>query len=800
MIDLNDTPLVLVPLAGNVKQHDSLTLIAKGTFQLTPNEIASLCEPDDQFPAAGDEYVNGDKNVGLYYDADFAYFKPQADLLLVGACHTPGDNALPQCRVSFGVGKHVKSLLVLGDRQWAGGISGGRTTQPEPFTTLPLNYQYTALYNKYAEQQTKLDLRNIVKHQLPLPNVQPNSFSEKYTSSVCYEPHGFAPIRRSWEQRTEKMGSYGGNYLSDFWPWFPENFDWRYFNAAPEDQQLDGYLHGDEKLYFENLHPQHAQYHAHLPGLRVRCFLNEAEHHLKHYREIPMNLDTLWVDMENEKLVLVWRGVAQVNSEDYEEIQQAQLVMENLADAPQSVDSYRDKLLETIFKEDKVDTTIIQPSSSDDDDEKTLLKTILKPDKTPLPMGAALGDMDAAMQAQVNQALDQARKAISDAGQDPGMVDQLMNAKDPATVLASLFASMGMDLSQGEKVVQRSREDTAKMLQDHGGDAEEYLAMFDEPDDIAVEDNPVLDKVILQQQVKQGVSFEGQDFTGQDLSQLTLANADLKNAILTDANLQGSDLTNANLSGAVLSGVTLIQAAMTGAVLIDADLRGAKLEAATLNDANITSANLSDCDLTKASLTNVVANHARFRRSTLTQAVLTNAQLHSANFDDACLDNADFQAAVLAEASFSYTHGHGVNLEKADLTSLKASERCVLKQSNLTHVTGSGAVFTEADLSGSNLQYSQFPQALFSDAILNGVNMSYCDFTKANFRKASMEKVDARNANFFQAILERSELTKANFSASNLYEVEFLGAVINKTKFAKANLANTKLAKLSKLK
>ncbi|NOZ51723.1 MAG: DUF2169 domain-containing protein [Gammaproteobacteria bacterium] len=807
MTPINDTKLVFVPLAGKVKQQDSLTLIAKGTFQLTPNAMVTLCDANDQHAVTGDEYLGNDKNNGLSYDADFAYFKPQTDVLLIGACHTPGRKAQPQCRVSFGVGDFIKSLLVLGNRQWLGGISGGRTTQPETFIKMPLGYQYSALYNKYAEQQTSWSLRNTINEQLPLPNVQPIDFNHAFTSSVSYEPHGFSPIHRLWEQRASKMGYYKGNYLGDYWPWFPKDFDWRYFNAAPEDQQLHGYLRGDEKLYFENLHAQHAQYHSQLPGFRLRCFLNEAQHHLHNYREIQMNLDTLWVDIENEKLVLVWRGVANVKSQDYEEIQQAQLILEKLSDSPKPVDGYKDKLLDSIFTEEVIDTTIVQPRKNIDncsnDNETTLLKHPKLKSPTSLSSAQseeAFGEMDADLQNQINKALNQARNAITATGQDPGLVDQLMNTQDPNTVLASMFAALGVDLTQGEKIMRQSREKTAQMLQEQGGDAEEYLAMFDEQETIELTtEKTVFDKTTIQQQARQGVSFSGQDFSGMDLSYISLVGADFSNATLTGANFQSSDLSKADFSGATLSGATLNQAVLVGAVLPEADLHGAKLQASDLTQADISGANFSDCDLSKATLNNVTANHGRFCRATLTDAAMAKAQLRSANFDSARLDNANFQGAVLVEASFNYVSGNQVNLEKADLTELKASEHCVLRQSNLTYVNGSEAIFTGADLSGSKLNNSKFPRALFTDATLVETDLSFCDCTKANFRKADMMKINARKSNFFQAILERSDLTKADFSDSNLFEVEFLGAIIAKAKFLSANLNNTKLAQLKKI-
>ena len=47
----------------------------------------------------------------------------------------------------------------------------------------------------------------------------------------------------------------------------------------------------------------------------MRCFLNELVRAHDELREIPMRLDTSWVDMDAETLVLVWRGNVAIRSE-----------------------------------------------------------------------------------------------------------------------------------------------------------------------------------------------------------------------------------------------------------------------------------------------------------------------------------------------------------------------------------------------------------------------------------------------------------------------------------------------------
>ena len=103
--------------------------------------------------------------------------------------------------------------------------------------------------------------------------------------------------------------------------------------------QVEGYLRGDEKLYLENLHPEHSKYNSQLPGLRVRCFVTKQirpDSEETSFNEVSMKLDTLWVDMEAEKLVLVWRGWTDVLSEEYEEIQHIFIMSEELKDKPQN--------------------------------------------------------------------------------------------------------------------------------------------------------------------------------------------------------------------------------------------------------------------------------------------------------------------------------------------------------------------------------------------------------------------------------------------------------------------------------
>ena len=46
------------------------------------------------------------------------------------------------------------------------------------------------------------------------------------------------PLSRGWPQRARFAGTYDDEWLADVFPFLPKDFDERYYQAAPEDQQV----------------------------------------------------------------------------------------------------------------------------------------------------------------------------------------------------------------------------------------------------------------------------------------------------------------------------------------------------------------------------------------------------------------------------------------------------------------------------------------------------------------------------------------------------------------------------------
>lgn len=716
-------------------QH-SMTLIVKGTFDIANGSAAILSE--EQLVPTGDVYYPDDEEMtgASWYESDFAYFKPRADILLVGKCHAPKGQSCVATQVTFQAGSMAKTLKIFGDRRWKWGLIDASPTDPVPFSALELRYEKSfggAGYDKnpvgkgYAKQRD-----NSGRHKRLLPNIMSPS-DHLDSPHKRLEPAGFGPLGKFWRHRKSKLGTYKGAWLKERWPWFPANFDWSYFNAAPPDMQIEGYLRGDEQLYFENFHQEHQCYKSELPGLRARCFVNKqgnVEHTCSQFDEVPLKLDTLWVDMEAQTLVLVWRGWTSVQSDDFEEIDHIMVISEELKTAAHPVSYYEQCLheqLEARKKEWEVEL---------------------------IPVDDTLPPSDFDMAAENEKAEAEYRDALKRAGLDPDQYPPPLSDEAKA---------------EEEQILK------------------EYGIQLPSPPDKRITRQRLCHRLLQKE------SVIGEDFRHLDLSDINMEKADLSGSIFTRVILK-----KANLSGAKLTGSNLAEANLSGANLTDADLTDADLTAANLTDADLSGATLEDAILEGANLAQAVLRkikgaNADFTKAVLDGAMFDNADLQGAELTKAHMDNSSFEGADLTEASIRGAEGRRVNMDKADLTELRASGGCILRQCSFRQASGRESIWTQADLATSDFAYADLQGADFSSAHLIEANFQAAECRGTRFSKASLTQAVFLQTNLFEALLDKTSLLNSDFRGANLYGAEFLEAELGQTRFSGANLKMTKL-------
>ncbi len=813
----------------------SLTLIVKGTFSLAPGQKATPAA--EQLYPTGDEYYPDDPDAvgSLRYESDFSYFKPHADLLLVGKCYTPGGKPASSCMTTFQVGDKPLSIAVFGDRLWKRNVLGFRnSTDPAPFHVMDLRYERSYGGEGFGENPVGRGFAKTSDESgaavLPLPNLE-DPIKLIDSPRAHPEPAGFGPFSRNWEQRREKMGTYKSSYVKQRWPWFPEDFDWLYFNAAPPEMQAQGYLRGDERLYFENLHPNHPQYEACLPGLRVRCFVSKSADPADAggFSEAPMNLDTLWVDMEAEKLVLVWRGWVETSSEEHEDIRHVFIKTEELQVSADSISDCHQQFLACMAAERRKwkseseeapaspaeePATAAQPEAkagrASKQSETEELKKQIEAQTSALLAKAGIDLNELPPEARTRMAQERSRVLELLTHRDPAKTMKAEQQKLQSHISDSL-KNLGMDANDLPPLSEKAKAEQLRFIKelDFGGattPASHELSQFwlmlgalmpkmgidpENLDSLIAEAKKYKQRIAKElgvspaetgkaavaenstppvkptREIVQERAQRGESFAGEDLRGLNLS----------DLQLNGVDF-----SEAILAGVCLQRASLDDSNLTGANLEGADLAGAALNRATLAQANLSKCNLTGAALNEGDATEAVLAGSNLRKAAMNSAVFERAKMAQAILDGATGRDAIFTEADLCGASMKKVSLPAADFS------RSRLGNTN----------FQGADLTDANFESASGPAVIFRDANLSGLRASEgCDFSQGCFVKATAPESCWEGAHMSGADFSYSRMEAANFTKALLEGANFYASDVKFGRFRNANLANAKLVQMN---
>lgn len=710
---INHSGLLFAPLVGRIGfPGHSLTMIVKGTFDMQPEGPAILSK-EQLFPTGNELYEDDEDGNGCSrYESDFAYFKPKSDLLLAGKYHAPENKPVRKSRVSFQVGEQTKTLDITGDRYKQGAFNS--ITVAEPFSELELRYEnsYGGVSNKrnpVGKGEEKSQKEGEAK-LWPLANIDNTQRSS--------EPAGFGPLGSNWKDRASKMGTYKGAWLKERWPWFPKDFDWGYFNAAPSDMQVEGYLKGDEPLFFENLHPVCSQYRAQLPGIRIRLFLHELKQgtNENQFKEVKLNLDTLWVDMEAEKLVLVWRGISPVQSEDCEEIQQVFICSEKMSEAVKSVEYYHEYFLCELNKED-----------IDDEDESP-----------------AEPEPEVSVDVEIAAAEEALKVALLEEGLDPENLPEPTPEQraEEARLLNDLGVNLGDDPLTAEQL----------MLRYESGD--EFVDKNLKCMNLSERD---LRLANFHSSILAGACFKRSNLAGAVLSECDLSKADLSGSNLQGANLKEADLTGANLDGSDLTGALL-----DDAIFENASVQGAVLEKVSARCVNFSEANLKQAKFADSNLKEGNFSKARLDLADFQGANLFAASVIGASGKEINMTGADISELRAAECDFS----HGI------FTKTEGKES-IWEAANLTHADFSyskmeGADFTSANLSFAKLNAADMKFSRFSRANLCAAECVQMNLFQGSLEKANLAKTNFRGSNLYGVEFLEAIVKETHFDLTNL--------------------------------
>ncbi len=752
--------------------------------------------------------------------------KVQPEFVAVAHAFAPGGAPVRQLRVGVQFGSVIKTLNVFGDRL----LRGTRASEPEPFTTMPIDWAHAYGGKDVAENPAGKGAVPVATPEgpaLPIANI----LDPKLADRGVRTPSSFGPMDLMVPARKARAGTYDDAWLKQDFPGMPRDMDWRFFNLAPPDQWSAGPLSGTEDYAFENLNPEEKLLRGRLPGMAARAFLvrkGEPEG----FEEVALVPTTVWFFPHRKRLALIFQGRARLAEEDGSDILRA-VVGADPAGAlrpPAAFKAVMDKRLDrrggallAIRDADLVPAAWLVPDPAQPADpyarvrkrlgqkrrqmehEREATREKLRahglnpdqhgppplPPEEPLPtmeeLPAKLEAMRAegeARRAEAEAMLAAHEEANAPALEAAGLDLAQMRAaraakpKGPPQFTAAgaradlearvrMMRSMGIALPQSEaELADPETEARWRRTEADLRGAYRVSAHEQNPADALPAERSEQIRALLAGDSARARALY--DLHGADLAKLSLAGLDLSGVCLDGANLEGTDLSGCNLAEAVLAHARLGGAKFAGANLAGANLGRALLAGADLSRADLRRAVLASADLSGANLAGADISAVR-----LDGAIVTNTNFSGARADDLLAMKLSLAGLRAPGATFARATFIECDLQNADLSA------CVMN----------GASFINCDLSGARLGGARLAKSVFvQNCKLVDANLAGADLTGANLRET-----DLRRAMLDGAILDRADLSGANLADASLQKVHGAGLRLVAAKLAGARLAGAAL-------
>lgn len=206
-----------------------------------------------------------------------------------------------------------KTLSVWGERYW----SNGKPSKPQEFEQIAVSWKNAYggegfAHNPHGKGRNYVQLENGSSIKF-LPNIEDPRNPIEHENEE-YPAVGFGSLAIDYPERNLLMGTYDERWREEEFPGLAKDFDWAYFNQAPQDQRLSHLSPGDVAV-FTGMHPELAECRMVIPELKAKAFLRlNKDKELKEgfLQEVELDLTTLWAFPHLEKGFLIFEGVVEV--------------------------------------------------------------------------------------------------------------------------------------------------------------------------------------------------------------------------------------------------------------------------------------------------------------------------------------------------------------------------------------------------------------------------------------------------------------------------------------------------------
>lgn len=311
----NSTGMVAgLAVAADKEARDFCIVVVKGTFRTDAK--GRMTPAEEQRPLVYADEHHGDPGTScIEYECDFALTKQRTDVLVAGKAVAPSGQPVTKLVVGLEVQGHTKEVVVIGPRSWVRFLGSVFPSDAAPFTEMPLTYDraFGGQDDSRGPGKRGVERRNPVGRGFHphrpgrevegslLPNLyRPQQRLKSLRDKV--DPVGFGCVGRGWKPRIDYAGTYDQQWLDEICPFLPADFDERYFQSAPEDQQFP-LFRGGEVIRCLNMATNPVVQYT-LPTLKVPVRFRFAD------REVEQEgaLDTVILEPHLGLATLVWRA------------------------------------------------------------------------------------------------------------------------------------------------------------------------------------------------------------------------------------------------------------------------------------------------------------------------------------------------------------------------------------------------------------------------------------------------------------------------------------------------------------
>jgi hypothetical protein len=319
---LNAAPFFLMDGTG----AETLLIVVKGTWSI--GKGGKLAVADEQMSIITEPIYSGEPGKSsLIYDTDIVMEKPGTDCVLIG--HAWALNiGVTHVDVTFAVGPVKKQARVFGDRIWVKhGMGAASIARIASFEKIPLTWEHAfggadTSWQDPAGHEFCLEnpvgrgiiagKSNINIDGQMLPNIE-NPIDLIQKPNQRPKPAGFGMIAPYWQPRAGYAGTYDENWRRNINPLPPADLDPRFYSSSAPGLCTPKHLTGTEQVFVEGASKQGVLQFglpATIPLATVRC---------RQYEEVvPLQLDTVIVEPDEARVVLVWRGIMNVHGKVHE--------------------------------------------------------------------------------------------------------------------------------------------------------------------------------------------------------------------------------------------------------------------------------------------------------------------------------------------------------------------------------------------------------------------------------------------------------------------------------------------------